>query len=91
MISHCDSAFAVWNTLTSFELQTPNIVEKESSGDDSNQHCYLVQGNDSLEVNSDTHLNDCASSLGYDSMDADTLNEEPVSYTHLTLPTIYSV
>ena len=25
MISNCDSAFAVWNTLTSPELQTPNI------------------------------------------------------------------
>ena len=32
MVSHCDSAFAVWNTLTSPKLQTPNIVEKESSG-----------------------------------------------------------
>ena len=28
MVSHCDSAFAVWNTLTSPKLQTPNIVEK---------------------------------------------------------------
>ena len=31
MVSHCDFAFAVWNTLTSPKLQTPNIVEKESS------------------------------------------------------------
>ena len=29
MISHCDSAFTVWNTLTSPELQTINNVEKE--------------------------------------------------------------
>jgi len=56
MISHCDSAFAVWNTLTFSELQTPNIVEKESSEDEFEQHCYMVQGNDSLEVNSDTQL-----------------------------------
>ena len=28
MISHCDSAFAVWNTLTSPKLQTTNYVEK---------------------------------------------------------------
>ena len=34
MVSHCDSAFAVWNTLTSPELQTTNNVEKESSGED---------------------------------------------------------
>ena len=28
LISHCDSTFAVWNTLTSPELQTTNNVEK---------------------------------------------------------------
>ena len=50
MVSHCDSAFAMWNTLTFPKLQTPNIMEKESSEDESEQHCYMVQGNDSLEV-----------------------------------------
>ena len=50
MVSHCDSAFAVWNTLTSPKLQTPIIMEEESSGE-SEQHCYMVQENDSLEVN----------------------------------------
>ena len=35
MVSHCDSTFAVWNTLTSPKLQTMNYVEKESSGDES--------------------------------------------------------
>jgi len=54
IISHCDSAFAVWNTLTSPELQTTNNVEKESSGEESDQACFMVQGNDSLEVISDT-------------------------------------
>ena len=76
MVSHCDSAFAVWNTLTSPVLQTPNIVEEESSGRESEQQCYMVQGNESLEVNSETHLDDCASSSGDDIMDADALNEE---------------
>ena len=57
MVSNCDSAFAVWNMLTSSELQTPNIMEKESSRE-SEQHCYMVQGNDSLEVNSKTQLDD---------------------------------
>jgi len=42
MISHCDSAFAVWNTLTSPALQTIKYAEKESSGDESDQHCYMV-------------------------------------------------
>jgi len=41
-VSHCDSAFAVWNTLTSPKLQTPKYVEEESSGDESDQPCYMV-------------------------------------------------
>ena len=45
MISHCDSAFVVWNTLTSPALQMTNIVEEEFSGDESDQPCYIVQGN----------------------------------------------
>ena len=36
----------------------------------------MVQGNDSLEVQSKTHLDDCASSSGDDYIDVDTLNEE---------------
>ena len=39
-----------------------NYVEKESSGDKSDQACFMVQGIDSLEVISDTQLDDCASS-----------------------------
>ena len=78
IISHCDSAFTVWNTLTSPELQTTNYVEKKPLVDESDETCYMVQGNDSLEVNSETHLDDCASSSNndHDSMDADALNEE---------------
>ena len=49
IISHCVSAFAVWNILTSSKLQTPTIVEDESSGESDNA-CYMVQGNDSPEV-----------------------------------------
>ena len=75
LVSNCDSAFAVWNTLISSKLQTPIIVEDESSGE-SEQHCYMVQGNDSLEVHSQTQLDDCASSSGDDIIDADALNEE---------------
>ena len=36
----------------------------------------MVQGNDSLEVNSETHLDDCASSSGDDLVDADALYKE---------------
>ena len=62
MISHCDSALAVWNTLTSPTLQTMKHVEKEFSGDEYDDACYMVQGNDSFEVYSETQLDDCASS-----------------------------
>ena len=40
MISICDSAFAVWNTLTSSKFQLPIQTEDESSGE-SEQQCYL--------------------------------------------------
>ena len=76
IVSHCDFAFVVWNTLTSPKLKTPKYVEEKSSEDESEQACYMVQGNDSLEVYSETQLNDCASSSGDDIMDADALNEK---------------
>ena len=63
MISHCDFAFTVWNTLTSSKLQTPKVVEDESSGEESDDACYMVQGNDSLEVHSDTQLDSGSSSF----------------------------
>ena len=37
MVSHCDSAFAVWNTLTSPKLQMPIIMEEEPSGESEQQ------------------------------------------------------
>ena len=52
------------------------IVEKKSSEDKSEEHCYMVQGNDSLEANLETQLDDGASSFGDDFVDADALNEE---------------
>ena len=60
------------------QLQTTNYVEKEPLVDESNKTCYMVQRINSLEVHSDTHLDDCASSSNddYDSVDADALNEE---------------
>ena len=72
--SNCDSAL-VWNTLTSSKLQTPTIMEKESSGGESDNACYMVQGNDSLEVYSESQLdNDDASSSSNDYIDANALN-----------------
>ena len=58
IIFHCDSAFAVWNTLTSLKIQTIHVLKKEYSGDESDQAYFMVQGIDSLEVKPDTHLDD---------------------------------
>ena len=76
MVSHCDFAFAVWNILTSPELQTQINKKEKSNGEKSDQRCFMVQGNDSLEVNLETQLNDCASSSGDDLVDADALNNK---------------
>jgi len=37
MVSHCDSAFVVWNTLTSLKEQASNNLERESIVDESEQ------------------------------------------------------
>ena len=77
MVSHCDSAFMVWNTLTSLEVQTTKYVEKEPMVDEFDETCYMVQENDSLEVHSDTHLDDSVnSSCDNNTIDAHALNEE---------------
>ena len=79
-VSNIDSAFAVWNiltTTTTSKLQLP-IQPEESSGDESEpQQCYTVQGNDSLEVHSETHLDDDDDiSSSNDYVDPHALNEE---------------
>ena len=57
--------------------QKTNLIEMESSGGESEHHYYMVQGNDSLEVHSDTQLDSASFSFDdINSMDADTLNEE---------------
>ena len=59
LVSNIDSAFAVWNlltTTTTSKLQLP-IQPEESSGESESQ-CFMIQGNDSLEVQSETQL-DC--------------------------------
>ena len=72
-----DSTFIVWSILTSPEL--PVIINKlrRSRKDKFDEHCLMVQGIDSLEVHSDTHLNDSASSSNdHDSMNAYVLNKK---------------
>ena len=65
----------MWNILTSPELQTQINKKGKSSRDESDQRCFMVQGNDSLEVHLNTQL-DSASSSCDEYIDADALNEE---------------
>jgi len=52
-------------------------LKREPGRDESDQACFMVQGNNSIEVISDTHLDDTASSSNdHDSMDAQALNAE---------------
>jgi len=78
-VSNIDSAFAVWNkltTTTTSELQMQIQKEEESSGE-SNSQCFMVQGNDSLEVHSETPLDsDDDASSSNDIVDPHALNEE---------------
>jgi len=80
LASNFDSAFAVWNmltTTTTSKLQLPIQPEEESSGESEPQQCYTVQGNDSLEVQSETQLDSLDSSSSCDDhIDAHALNEE---------------
>ena len=61
VFDHHDSAFTVWRILTSPEL--PVIINKlrRSRRDKSDEHCLMVQGKDSLEVHSDSQLDDSES------------------------------
>ena len=61
--------------MTSSKLQLPIQTEDESIGE-SEQQCYMVQGNDSLKVNSKTQLDDDCASSSNEYIDANALNEE---------------
>ena len=76
VFAHYNSAFAVWSILASPEL--PRIINKlrRSRRDKSDEHCLMVQGNDSLEVQSDSQLDDSSSSYCHGSFEVQTLNME---------------
>ena len=73
-VSNIDSAFVVWNSLISLGENEQYYAGSDSDvGSDASNMCYMVQGDNPLEVTTESEV------------------EEAVSYTHLTLPTIYSV
>ena len=54
-----------------------NIERKRRSRrDESEEHCFMVQGNDSLEVHSDTQLDACSNSYCNDCLEAQAMNDE---------------
>ena len=59
------------------QVTSDNVCGEGTSGDETSQACFMVQEIDSLEVKSDTQLDDIASpSCDDNSMDANALNEE---------------
>ena len=62
--------------MTSPEL--PKIIDKmrKSRRDESGERCFIVQGNDSLEVHSDTQLDASSSSYCNECLEAQAMNDE---------------
>ena len=53
-VTDLDSAFTVWNTLISLGEKTTNEKENDSEEEgDTSDMCFMLQGNDSLDVNSE--------------------------------------
>ena len=58
-VSNIDSAFAVWNMLTTTTTSKLQLqIQPEESSGESDSQCFMIQGNDSLEVQSESLL-DC--------------------------------
>ena len=52
-------AFVVWNTLCSIGEQVSNEKESDSDGgSDASNMCYMVQGDDPLELNSESEVDE---------------------------------
>ena len=76
MFSHYESAFTVWSILTSPELPTLIDKERRSRRDKSDEYCFKVQGNDSLEVQSETQIDASTSSYCNECLEAHAMNDE---------------
>ena len=58
-VSNIDSAFVLCNTLITLGEQTPHDKKSDlDQGSDTSNMCYMVQGDDSLKVNSDSELDE---------------------------------
>ena len=58
-VSNFDSTFVVWNTLVSLDEQEQYYAGSNSDdGSDASNICYMVQGDNPLEVNSESELDE---------------------------------
>ena len=58
-VSNFDSAFVVWNTIVSLGEQEQYYAGSDSDvGSDASNLCYMVQGDNPLEVNSESELDE---------------------------------
>ena len=58
-VSNIESTFIVWNTFLFLGEQTPHHKDSDSDdGSDASNMCYMVQGDDPLEVNSEFKLDE---------------------------------
>ena len=75
VFSHYESA-SVWSILTSPEL--PKLIDKKrrSRRDKSDERCFMAQGNDSLEVQSETQLDAITSSYCNECLEAQAMNDD---------------
>ena len=80
LVSNLDSSFAVWNKLTTSTSKLQLQIQPEESSGESESQCFMVQGNDSLEVHSETQL-DCndASSSCDEHVDPNTLKSSELN------------
>ena len=76
VFAHYDSAFTVWSILTSPELSRIINKLRRSRRDKSDEHCLMVQGKNSLEVQLDSQLDDSSSSYCYGCLEVQNLNVE---------------
>ena len=70
-VSNLDSTFVVWNTIVSLGEQEQYYMGSDSDdGSDAFNLCYMVQGSNPLEVNSQFELEEDVVDMSYDELES---------------------
>ena len=68
-VSNIDSAFVVWNTILSLDEKEQYYAGSDSDvGSEASNVCYMVQGDNPLEVNTESELDDEDNNMSYDEL-----------------------